>query len=413
MTSNNTSPSASAGKPGGLHGYLAFLAVYMACLSAFGSFVNDMYLPTLPELVKQFGCSVSTAQAGLTMGMIGLGVGEVILGPVSYVYGRKAVLVATVLLFIVGSLVCLLSKTMTFFLICRLIQGLGGAGGVFLGRAIPADVTQGRTLAKLMAVMGAISGVAPALAPVVGGFVADAWGWRGVFVTLAIIAGIILCFLPKLKESLPKESRQGKRVWASFANYLKLLRNRPYMIHVALKSTCLGLLFAYLSAGPFVLQDTYGFSESTFGLVYGGNAVLVAVGSIVALKFKPMKRAALFGAIMLLIATCAEAWAMWHVHSFWLFEALALPMTFAMGMIFTTSNTLAMNEGRLYAGGASALLGLGGYIAGGIVSPLCGIGKVLHASAICFVVLAALTLLAAIASYRLPADLDVPPKNEK
>ena len=133
-----------------------------------GSFVNDMYSPALPAMVRFFGCTVSIGQLGLTMGMIGLGIGQIILGPVSDKYGRRPVLIASMSLFVVAAVVSIFSSTIHFFNLCRLFQGMGASGGYFLARTIPADVYSGRQLAKLMALIGAINGVAPASAPLVG-----------------------------------------------------------------------------------------------------------------------------------------------------------------------------------------------------------------------------------------------------
>ncbi|MDE6532068.1 MAG: multidrug effflux MFS transporter [Muribaculaceae bacterium] len=383
-----------------------FLVVFLAGLSAFGSFVNDMYIPSLPEMTRYFRCSVSTVQLGLTMGMAGLGIGQIILGPVSDKYGRKSILVWSIVLFIAGALVSLLSPTIHFFLICRLIQGLGASGGYFLARTIPADLYGGRQLAKTMAVIGAINGFAPACSPVLGGFISDSFGWKGVFVFLAAFAVLLLCFSPRLKETLSPSSRAKGSLWEAFANYRVLLANRRFMTHTLLKGTSLGLLFAYVSSAPFIIQTHFGFSQIHFGLFMGFNALFIAGGSMVALKFHILKRAAFFGALLLFPAIVAECIVLWSVDRFWAYEALLLPSMFALGMIFTVSNTLAMNEGKTDAGSASAILGVMGYIFGAIVAPLVGIGDIMHSTAIVFIVMAILTVTFAFFSKKIPADLD-------
>ena len=140
--------------------YYWFLVIYLVGLSALGSFVNDMYTPSLPEMCRFFHCSVPTVQMGLTMGMIGLALGQFLLGPISDRYGRRPVLICSTLLFIFAAIVSVFSPTIHFFVACRLFQGIGASGGYFLARTIPADVYQGRGLAKLMALIGAINGIA-------------------------------------------------------------------------------------------------------------------------------------------------------------------------------------------------------------------------------------------------------------
>lgn len=387
-------------------GYYRFLVIYLVVLSALGSFVNDMYSPALPAMCKFFGCSVSLGQMGLTMGMIGLAIGQLVLGPVSDRYGRKPVLVGAVTLFIVAAVVSVFSPTIHVFNICRLFQGIGASGGYFLARTIPADVYSGRPLAKLMALIGAINGIAPASAPVIGGATSDAFGWRGVFVLLAVFAVFVLAFAPKMKESLAP-SRRTTGPWInSVRGYGVLLRNKPFMIHVCYKGVALGLLFAYISSSPFILQTHYGLSQTVYGLVVGFNALFVAGGSMVALKFHPLKKAARTGVFVLLVGVVAQAVALFTIHSIWIFEAAMVIILFALGLIFSTTNTLAMNEGRQQAGEASSVLGIAGYIVGAIVSPLVGVGNILHSTAITYIILAVVIFFCSQASSKLAPDLE-------
>ena len=385
----------------------AFLVTYLVGLSAFGSFVNDMYLPSLPSMTKFFGCSVPMVQLGLTTGMIGLGVGQLFMGPVSDKYGRKPMLVYSLIAFCIASTVSIFSPTIHFFLVCRFFQGIGASGGYFLARSIPADIYSGRMLAKTMAIIGAINGISPASAPVFGGIISDHFTWKGVFVALTLFGVILLCFAPKLKESLTPEKRVKGSIWSSFGNYRGLLKNKAFMIHVILKGSALGLVFAYISSAPFIIETHFGFSQTVFGLIMGGNAILVAAGSIIALRFKALKTAALVGGIGLFFCTLAECGALYFLeHSFYAYEFLLLPMLFCVGMIFTVGNTLAMNEGRGTAGDASAILGVVGYIFGAVVSPLVGHGNIMHATAIALLVMMLIVLTFSIFSSRLAPDLD-------
>lgn len=391
---------------GGVKRNYAFLVFFLVIVASLGSFVNDMYTPALPAMCRFFGCSVSLGQLGLTMGMIGLGVGQMILGPLSDRYGRKPVLIGSVILFIVSAIASIFSPSIHIFNACRLFQGLGASGGYFLARTIPADLYAGRQLAQLMALTGAINGIAPAAAPVLGGVTADDWGWKGVFVVLAGFALVILAVSPFLKESLPKSRRTTGAWWKSLPGYLSLLKNRPFMIHICFKGAALGMLFAYISAAPFIVQTHYGFSQTHYGLLIGFNAIFVASGSMLAMKFRPLKKAARTGTLILVPATIAQAVCLWFVHSLIAYEICMAVMLFALGLIFTTTNTLAMNEGRQRAGEASALLGLAGYVVGATVAPLVGLGNVMHSEAIALVVLSLIVLVCSRGSHKLPADLE-------
>ncbi len=385
--------------------YYGFLVMFLVVLSALGSFVNDMYTPALPAMCRFFGCSVPMGQMGLTMGMIGLAVGQLILGPMSDHYGRKPVLIGAMAMFIAAAIVSVFSPSIEFFVICRLFQGIGASGGYFLARTIPADVYSGRSLARLMAVVGAINGIAPASAPVLGGVTADAYGWKGVFVVLAAFALVILAISPFMAESLDRSRRTVGSWWKSMSGYGRLLHNRAFMVHICFKGSALGLLFAYISSSPFILQTHYGLSQTAYGFVIGFNALFVAAGSMIALKFNPLKRAARTGALILVAGVTGEAFALYLIHNIWIYELFMIIILFALGMIFSTANTLAMNEGRQQAGEASSLLGTAGYVVGAIVSPLVGMGDIMHSTAIVYVAVLIVIMICSQVSKALAPDL--------
>ena len=387
-------------------GYYWFIIIYLVLLSAFGSFVNDMYIPTLPVMCRAFHCSVSTCQLGLTFGMIGLGIGQMVFGPFSDRWGRKPILYIAMVVFAAGALCSVWSKSIWEFIWWRLVQGLGASGGYFLARTIPADLYRGQALAKVMALVGAINGFAPASAPVLGGFVSHSVGWKGIFWILFGFSLFLLALAPALKETLPKQRRVQGHFWIAFKNYGYLVKNKNFMIHSLLKGAALGLVFAYVSAAPFIIQDHYHYSQLQFGLFMGFNALFVAAGATIALTFKPLKKAAVVGGWGVFIITVGQGICLFLVDSIWVYEAWNVCMIFCVGLIFTVSNTLAMNEGRLYAGDASALLGFIGYVFGGIASPVVGLNNVLHSTAITQVVYALVILVFAHLTKVLPPELE-------
>lgn len=402
--SATTATQTATYNPGGKTYYI-FLVAYLVLLSAFGSFVNDMYIPSLPEMKRFFATSVSEVQLGLTTGMIGLAVGQLLMGPLSDRYGRKPILVISMLVFMGGAVASVYSPNIETFLGWRFVQGCGASGAYFLARTIPADIYGGRALAKIMALVGAINGFAPASAPVLGGFLAGTIHWQGIFWVLTGFSALLVCIGFFFKESLPADRRERGKLLDVFKEYVPLLKNQAFMTHVMLKGVALGLLFAYTSSAPFIVQDVYHFSQLDFGLFMGFNALFAAAGSVIALKFKVLKDAAWVGGWVLMISTVVEALVLFLVHDFWAYEIGILPLIFSLGMIFTVGNTLAMNEGRSNAGAASAILGIGGYVFGAAVSPLVGIGNILHCSAIVFLVMALLTLICSYGTRRLAPDL--------
>ena len=199
--------------------YLVFLMVFLGMLSAFGPFVTDMYLPVLPDMAEIFHSSASTVQFGLTMSLIGLAVGQLFFGPLSDKYGRRPVLAASLFIFTAATVAILYSHNMDWFNMCRLFQGIGGAGGIVLSRSIATDYYSGRELAKTLAIIGAINGIAPVVSPVLGGVVATFSGWHGIFMVLLGIGAIIIAMCYIFRESHPVERRNTIGIFQTFTSF--------------------------------------------------------------------------------------------------------------------------------------------------------------------------------------------------
>lgn len=381
---------------------------FIAIIGAFSSLVNDMYLPTIPSMMREFHTTPSMTQMGISMAMIGMGIGSVIWGSASDRYGRKPILIISLIIFVLSSGLSLFSKNITFFIICRLFQGLGAGGAMVLSTSIPADIYMGRQLAKVMAIIGAINGVAPAFGPVVGGFMADWVGWRGIFVLLLAIGLIMTFWTTHYKESLPPQRRlkEGK-LKDYLKEYRNLFANGRFMLYVIIKAVAIGLLYAYISSAPFLIQTHYGFSALTFGLIFGGNALAIGVGSSLALRFKVMKQGMVVGCIGMFVFAVAEAFVMWNEAPFIYYELFAVPMLLFSGMIFSSSNTLSMEVGREEAGTASAILSVVKYVFAAVVTPLVGLGNMFHSAAIAYVAITAVSLLLAVFAYRLKPLADM------
>ncbi len=387
--------------------YGLFVA-FIALIGAFSSLVNDMYLPTIPSMMREFHTTPSMTQMGISMAMIGMGIGSVLWGSSSDRYGRKPVLIVSLIIFVLATGLSLLSKSITFFICCRLFQGLGAGGAMVLSTSIPADVYMGRQLAKLMAIVGAINGIAPALGPVVGGFMADSVGWKGIFIVLLAVGIVMTFWTTHYTETLPPARRLKA---TSFSDYIKayksLFLNGRFMIYVTIKAVAIGLLYAYISSAPFIIQTHYGFSATQFGLIFGANAIAMGIGSYLAPRFKVMKQAMVVGCVGMFVFAVAEAIVMWFKCPFFLYEIFAIPMLLFSGMIFSSANTLSMEVGRDEAGTASAILSVVKYIFAAVVSPLVGLGNMFHSTAIAFVAVTSLALILAWRAYKMPALADM------
>ena len=380
--------------------YYLYLIVFLGLLSAFGPFVIDMYLPALPEMTAVFHCDASAIQLGLTFCMIGLAFGQLIFGPTSDKYGRKGVLVFSLIIFVVASIICCYSTSVVTFTAARLLQGIGGAGGIVLSRSVAADMYSGRELGRLIAILSAINNLAPVAAPVAGGGVAHAWGCQGIFMILLVLGIVLLAMCIPLHESLPPARRFRGSLIASVKGYREVLRVKGFPSYSIIYALAMAALFAYISATPFIVQNVFGFSELGFSLVFAVNAVALAAGSALSLRFSAMYKASLYGsAISSVLAGAGALAALVGNAGFLLYEVSVFIMLFGIGLVLTGTTTQAMNLGRHYAGAASAVIGGIGYIAGGLVSPLVSYGDIRLTS---FLWCAAFLLAAVIIILRAP-----------
>ncbi len=369
-------------------------------LSAFGPFVTDMYLPTLPSMTEVFHTTSSLVQLGLATSMIGLAVGQVFFGPLSDKYGRKAVLISSMILFAVSTIASIYSHTIDFFNFCRFLQGLGGSGGIVLSRSVATDCFTGRELAKSLAIIGAVNGIAPVTAPVIGGLVAASIGWQGIFWVLFGIGAVILIMCIVFRESHKRELRYRGPVMSLFKSIPAVFRLKYFVIYTLLYAFTCGVLFSYISSASFIVQNHFGFSEMQFALIFGVNAVGIGVGSGLSLKFRQLKSAAMFGASGIALFTFMQLIAYNFFPSFWPYEIFTFLMLVSIGFIFTAATTMAMDEGRQMIGTASSIFGASGFLFGGIVSPLVGIGNIMATTLLLLGICAIFALLFSILSFR-------------
>ena len=262
----------------------AFLIVFLAFLSAFGPFVTDFYLPTLPDQTADFGAPASMVQLGLSATMWGLAAGQLWIGPLSDVRGRRIPLAASLAVFSLATAGAVFAPDIETFIAMRFLEGLGASGAVVMSRSIAADLHTGRELAALMAVVGAIQGIAPVTAPMIGALIAEAAGWREIFMLLlAIGVSLTLVTLFVFRESLSKaRARLKGSVAASFA---PLMRDPLFLAVTGQQFFSSGILFGHISASPFIFQTIFGLSPSAYGMVFGLLALSITAGAMASSRF--------------------------------------------------------------------------------------------------------------------------------
>ena len=358
-----------------------FLVLLLGVLSAFGPFVVDLYLPSLPQLASFFETSASMTQLTLTTAMIGLAVGQLLLGPLSDKFGRKIPLIISLVIYIISTVLIVYAPNIESMIVLRVIQGLSSAGSVVISRAVATDLYRGREMTRFFGLLMTINGIAPIISPILGSLLLEYISWKGVFVFLALIGVIVLLFCFRLKESLSIENRLQGSIFATFSTFGVIIKNRLFMSYVGIESFLLGAMFAYIAASPFILQSFYGLSAFIFSLCFGANGAALVIGANVGGKL-PNRQALAIG-VFAFVVDALYTIAVLIIQPHWLFVEIGFfAMLLLMGITFPAISTLAMESERQYAGSASALLGFAPFFLGGIVSPLVGIGNIFYSTAL-------------------------------
>lgn len=341
----------------------------------------DMYLPALPQVTAALHSPAATVQLTLTTCLAGMALGQMIVGPMSDKWGRRRPLLAGMVVYILATALCAVATNVELLIAFRLLQGLAGAAGIVIARAMVRDLYDGVAMARFFSTLLLISGVAPVVAPLIGAQILRFTDWRGVFVVLTAV-GVALTLLVwrKLHETLPPARRHSGGLGQTLRTMRDLLADRAFSGYLLVGAFAFAALFAYISASPFVIQEIYGASPQIFSLLFGINSVgLVAVGQINGkLLVGRVSLDKVLGTGLTLIALAATALLLMSAGAF---GPVGLVPTAAglfvlmssMGLVLPSTNTLALLRTRHAAGSASALLGTSTFLLGSVASPLVGI----------------------------------------
>jgi drug resistance transporter, bcr/cflA subfamily len=358
-----------------------FLVILLGVLSAFGPFVVDLYLPSLPQLAQFFATTPSMTQLTLTTAMIGLAVGQLLLGPMSDKFGRKKPLILSLVIYIISTVCIIFSPNVETMIVLRVVQGLSSAGSVVISRAVATDLYRGREMTRFFGLLMTINGIAPIISPILGSLLLEYVSWKGVFVFLALIGLVVLVFCFRLKESLMPENRLSGSILSIFSTFGIIVKNRLFMSYVGIESFLLGAMFAYIAASPFILQSFYGLSAFAFSLCFGANGAALVIGSNIGGKL-PNRTALSLGVLGFFVAALYTI-VLLLIQPYWFFVEIGFfSMLLMMGLTFPAISSLAMESERQYAGSASALLGFSPFFLGSVVSPLVGMGNIFYSTAV-------------------------------
>lgn len=372
-TSTHSTPPGPTSRPPRTARY----ALVLGGLTAFGPLSIDMYLPALPAMADDLHSSDAQVQLTLAVFLLGLGVGQLVVGPLSDAFGRRTPLLVGVTIFTAASVVAALSPTLPVLIAARAAQAFGAAAGMVIARAAVRDLFSGVAMARFFSTLMLVTGAAPILAPVLGGQLLRWTSWRGIFVALTVFGVTLLVVAASaLPETLPKSHRRSAQPRDILGTYVGLLRDRVFVGYAVTIGLAFSVTFAYISGSPFVFQQHYGLSASDYGFVFALNGIgLVLAGQLngrLVSRFAPRTllrtglTLSLTGVVGLVVAAALRAE----------FPILLLPLfvtVSSVGMITPNATTLALADHPRSAGSASALLGLVQFFTGGAISPLVGL----------------------------------------
>ena len=354
------------------------LIVILGALSAFGPFSIDMYLPSLPSLSRDFGIGSAEAQLTLSACLLGLAVGQLVVGPISDALGRRRPLLVCLVAYAFASFLCVMAPSILVLVILRFIQGFAGASGIVVARAVVRDMFTGLDVARFFSLLMLVNGLAPILAPLIGGQLLHFTSWRGVFVVLMVIGMLIfVAVFFGLRETLLPENRQRGGIRTLSAAFRQLISSRSFIGYALSYGLAFAAMFSYISGSPFVLQGVYGISPQLFSIIFGTNALglmlasqingrLVSRVPLLRLLTIGLSATAVGGIALLLVATLGHGSLIGVLLS--LFVVVA-----SLGLILPNATTLALADHRRIAGSASALIGVLQFAIGALAAPLVGV----------------------------------------
>lgn len=354
-----------------------FIVIFLGLLTAITPLATDLYLPALPIMPHELNTNASLIQMTIGIMTFGISIGQLIGGPLSDSFGRKKPLIIGNFLCVISSILCAYAPNIEVLLIARFLQGLTGSIGVVIAKAISRDYATGKELMRLMSLLMLVNGLAPVIAPLIGGHILLFSTWRFIFIILAIFSIILFIGSLMFSESLSPEKRISGGITMSFKNYSTLLKDINFLGQSLVQLFAFGAFFAYITGSSFIYQNIFNLSAQQFSYMFGLNSCGIILASVLSakasniIKIKTILNTSLW---QLTIGSLLFLSAMYFNWSF-IITSIILFCTVCTVSIFGSAGfSMAMAKYGHQAGSASAILGFAGMFSAGFVSPLVGIG---------------------------------------
>jgi MFS transporter, DHA1 family, multidrug resistance protein len=356
----------------------ARLVIVLGSMNAIGPLSIDMYLPAFPEIARALDTSASSVQLTLTACVAGLALGQLVLGPLSDRFGRRVPVIAAMVTYAVASLLCALATSVGALIALRFVQGLAGAGGLVISRAVVRDLHSGARAVRLFSSLMLVTGLAPILAPLAGGQLLAVSSWEGVFISLSILSALIAALAALgLRETLPPERRSPHGLRRTVQIMAGLLRDRSFVGYALAGGLTFGALFAYISGSSFALQGIYGLSPQVYSLAFAMNGLgLIAASQVNARIVERVgPRRLLPRALACVVASALALLVVVSIGGLPVWAVLAPMFVIVSSLAFVLPNAtaLALADHAAVAGTAPALLGVIQFLVGAIAAPLVGV----------------------------------------
>jgi MFS transporter, DHA1 family, multidrug resistance protein len=354
------------------------LILLLGVMVALGPLTIDMYLPALPNIADDYGVSSSVVQLTLTGTLAGLGLGQLIVGPLSDSLGRRRPLMAGIVLHMVASLLCLVAPNIALLGVARGLQGMGAAAAMVVAFAVVGDLFAESAAATVISRLMLVLGVAPVLAPSLGAAVLLRASWHWVFAVLVVIAGALLLLAAMaLPETLAVSHRRPLKVRSIAATYGEVLRDVRFVVLVLVAALGMSGLFAYISGAAFVLQDRFGLDQQAFALVFGAGAVALIGATqfnvVLLRRFAPQTIALWALAAASAAGIVFVALSVTHFGGLLGFVLPVWAILGAMGLVIPNAPAVALSRHPDAAGTAAAVLGAAQFGLGAAIAPLVGV----------------------------------------
>ncbi|HFD6329394.1 TPA: multidrug effflux MFS transporter [Staphylococcus aureus] len=352
--------------------------IILGSLTAIGALSIDMFLPGLPDIRHDFQTTTSNAQLTLSMFMIGLAFGNLFAGPISDSTGRRKPLIIAMIIFTLASLGIVFVHNIWLMVALRFLQGVTGGAAAVISRAIASDMYSGNELTKFMALLMLVNGIAPVVAPTIGGTILNYSVWRMVFVILTIFGFVmVIGSLLKVPESLTVTNRESSSgLKTMFKNFKILLKTPRFVLPMLIQGMTFVLLFTYISASPFIIQKIYGMTAIQFSWMFAGIGITLIISSQLTgylVDFIDSQKLMRGMTMIQIIGVILVTIVLLNHWNFWIlaigFIILIAPVT----GVATLGFTIAMDESSSGRGSSSSLLGLVQFLFGGVASPLVGV----------------------------------------